>query len=310
MSATPLPAASLLAPAPSASGETHSLPVPDTRAVGVVGCGVVGQQVSLQLVRAGWTVYVHDTAESAMANVIRQAPAGTVHATTTVDTLGQRCHTLCLALPTPVATTEAHTGHDVSALETTLSRLHTLRFPGPVLLMSTLCPGATEELATAHAPLALFHVPEFLSSRTAHLDTVVPLQPLLLVGAPKAMPAAMVERVRLFLAALASRHQQVLVVQASESEATKLFCNAFYAAKLQLFNEFYRIAQHKGFSYEMVRHLMLQQGWVHPMHTQVPGADGREGVGGACLPKDSQALSQWVERNGPPCPLLGALSAV
>jgi UDP-glucose 6-dehydrogenase len=84
---------------------------------------------------------------------------------------------------------------------------------------------------------------------------------------------------------------------AKETEATKLFCNAFYAAKLQLFTELYALCQQQHISFDLVRHMMLQQGWIHPMHTQVPGANGI-GVGGACLPKDATAMSTWAEADG------------
>ena len=71
-------------------------------------------------------------------------------------------------------------------------------------------------------------------------------------------------------------------------------CNAFYAVKVQLYNEFYSICKSHNISYNMVRHLMLQNGWIHPMHTQVPGSDGSFGFGGKCLPKDLEALVQWT----------------
>lgn len=114
----------------------------------------------------------------------------------------------------------------------------------------------------------------------------------------------MVDRVRTTLEAVARGRQRVLAVRARESEATKVLCNAFYATKVQLFNEFYNIVRREGISYDTVRQLMVQQGWIHPMHTQVPGADGHLGVGGACLPKDTRALTQWADAAGVVCPLL------
>ena len=43
---------------------------------------------------------------------------------------------------------------------------------------------------------------------------------------------------------------------------------------------------------------MLNNGWIFPMHTVVPGYDGKTGVGGRCLPKDFLALSDWCRSEG------------
>ena len=40
--------------------------------------------------------------------------------------------------------------------------------------------------------------------------------------------------------------------------------------------------------------------WINPQHTLVPGTDSKLGFGGACLPKDTQALSNQLESHG--CP--------
>lgn len=286
-----------------------------TSVVGVIGCGVVGEQVALDLARVYERVLVFDTTEDAMARVVTNVVTRkgcVVQAAANLVSIAQACHTLFLALPTPALVTNEGGGHDVSAIESVLAFLHTFAFRGPVLLRSTLCPGTTDRLAAVYTALHLFHVPEFLSSRTAHLDTALPLQPLVLLGVPDGTPAALVDRVRTLLEAVSCGRQRVTTVRAKESEATKLFCNAFYTTKLQLFNEFYQVTQREGVSYDMVRHLMLQQGWVHPMHTQVPGPDGQLGVGGACLPKDAKALAGHVAGfdGAKTSPLLRALGQI
>ena len=281
----------------------------DTSASGVVGCGVVGEQLASDLVRVYDRVLVYDTQESAMVRVVTHVvgPAGrAVEAATNLEAVARECHTLYLALPTP-ASVNGPPGHALTALHTPLSFLHACQFQGPILVRSTLCPGTTDGLVRTYPGRLLFHVPEFLSSRTAHLDTSLPMQHLVLLGVPDRTPAAAVDRVRTTLETVARGRQRVMSVRARESEATKVMCNAFYAAKIQLFNEFYNIAHREGIAYDMVRQLMLQQGWIHPMHTQVPGADGQLGVGGACLPKATQALTQWADAAGILCPLLQAL---
>ena len=42
--------------------------------------------------------------------------------------------------------------------------------------------------------------------------------------------------------------------------------------------------------FDIIKKNMLNQGWINPMHTQVPGHDHQFSFGGACLPKDTTAL--------------------
>ena len=39
---------------------------------------------------------------------------------------------------------------------------------------------------------------------------------------------------------------------------------------------------------------MLQMGWIDPHHTSVPGHDNKISFGGACFPKDINALTQYM----------------
>ena len=43
---------------------------------------------------------------------------------------------------------------------------------------------------------------------------------------------------------------------------------------------------------------MLENDWINPMHTQVPGSDGKLSYGGACFPKDTQALLHHMKKVG------------
>ena len=53
-----------------------------------------------------------------------------------------------------------------------------------------------------------------------------------------------------------------------------------------------------GEDYEEVRDSVVDSGWVNKMHTTVPGPDGKFGFGGACIPKDLNALSyEFLEIN-------------
>ena len=51
---------------------------------------------------------------------------------------------------------------------------------------------------------------------------------------------------------------------------------------------------------------IILNGWVNEMHTTVPGPDGKLSYGGACFPKDTQALYQSMLEHGSICEVLGA----
>jgi UDP-glucose 6-dehydrogenase len=292
-----------------------SLPVSLSRpVVGVVGAGVVGTHLCVDLVARGYAVSVYDTDVNALATVVGAVPGNRVRACASLCTVCETCQMLFVAIPIPVipatvlaascATNGPAPGYQLDAVHATMAALVQYAYTFPVLLKCTMCPGTTDALSQQYSSLWLFHVPEFLSSQTAAVDTLSPTQPLLLLGVPDGNPVAMAERVRVFLEHCTNGRQRVMTMRARETEATKLFCNVFYAAKVQVFNEFHALCGREGVSYDLVRHAMLQQGWMHPMHTQVPGPNGVLGFGGACLPKDATALAQWA---GPACPMLTRL---
>ena len=90
----------------------------------------------------------------------------------------------------------------------------------------------------------------------------------------------------------------ISVCTSDESEAMKLFANSFYAQKVMIFNELYMLCNATGLSFDKVRDLMLKNNWISPHHVSVPGPDGKLGYGGHCFPKDTNALSDFMKKNG------------
>ena len=99
---------------------------------------------------------------------------------------------------------------------------------------------------------------------------------------------------------------EISVSTSEESESMKIFCNCFYSVKIQFFNELYATCQKNGSDYNKVREMMLKNKWIHPMHTTVPGPDGKLSYGGLCFPKDTNALNHYMERHGIPNKVLNA----
>ena len=57
---------------------------------------------------------------------------------------------------------------------------------------------------------------------------------------------------------------------------------------------------------EKSKELMLKNGWINPMHTEVPGPDGQLSYGGYCFPKDTNALLQHMIKEDTPNKVLEA----
>ena len=87
---------------------------------------------------------------------------------------------------------------------------------------------------------------------------------------------------------------ELSICSSCESESMKIFCNSFYAVKVQFFNELFLLCKKLKIDFESVKKMMLKNGWINPMHTMVPGPDGQLSYGGACFPKDTNALNRFM----------------
>jgi UDPglucose 6-dehydrogenase len=198
--------------------------------------------------------------------------------------------------------TKVPNGYDLSALHETCLFLKQNLYNGVVLIKSTVLPQTCRMLSETYS-LSIMHNPEFLTARTAERDFAN--QRHVVLGITYRITETQLETVK----ELYQTHfpQATLSVTSSDqSEAMKVFCNSFYAVKIQLFNEFYLLCQKLGFDYNETRDMMIKNGWINRMHTDVPGPDGQLSYGGACFVKDTQALLGQMLRTETPCAVLEA----
>ena len=66
--------------------------------------------------------------------------------------------------------------------------------------------------------------------------------------------------------------------------------NTYFAAKISLMNEYYRLSQSLDVDWETAKFGFVSDGRIADSHLHVPGPDGRVGFGGTCFPKDINAL--------------------
>lgn len=180
-----------------------------------------------------------------------------------------------------------------ASLETFTDAVPRIYRQANIVLRSTVPIGTTRRLREKYGLTNLVHSPEFLTARCANTDAQVPARNI--IGSPglRGEYGRMTNACEMILKNLyEARFPGIpcLRMTSDESEAVKLFTNAFFAAKVSLFNEFRSLCDKLGMDWESVLAGILGDGRIAHSHTKVPGPDGKRGFGGACLPKDLRQL--------------------
>lgn len=83
------------------------------------------------------------------------------------------------------------------------------------------------------------------------------------------------------------------VVSPAEASFIKYGINSFLASKVLWMNQFKEITDKHDVDFEAIISGMMGDPRIGNSHMRVPGPDGRKGFGGACFPKDTNALVQF-----------------
>ena len=239
--------------------------------IGLIGCGFVGSALQNSFNKKGTEITVFDKYKN-IGNLFDLAHSEIIF----------------LCLPTPFV---SDVGFDLSAIEECLSLLPKSD-EKIYVLKSTVTPGTTRTLSNKYG-IKIIHNPEFLTQRTAFEDFDNQKHIVLGLNNRDYMEEAVIS-----LYSELYPEAKISICTSEESETMKLFCNNFYAQKVMIFNEFYNICQKSGINFNIVKNLMLENGWINAMHTQVPGPDGQLGYGGACFIKDTMALLKFAQDIG------------
>jgi UDPglucose 6-dehydrogenase len=167
------------------------------------------------------------------------------------------------------------------------------------IIKSTVLPGTTVDLQEKYPHLNIVFCPEFLTQRTAKLDTMTQAR-IILGGDP--LITDQVEK--LFAERFMNRHY--IHTDATTAELVKYMNNTFFATKVSIMNEFKRISDALGTNWDDALYGFVCDGRVGDSHLHVPGPDGKLGYGGVCFPKDVNALITLGRELGTPMHTLEA----
>ena len=153
-----------------------------------------------------------------------------------------------------------------------------------VVIRSTVAPGTTARLAASSGKRIVFQ-PEYGPGETpdhpyAHTRDIR----WMVLGGPRAVTS----EVHALYTKVVNSDVIIQQTDATTAELAKYMENAFLATKVTFCNEFYDIAGALGVDYNELRELWLLDPRMGRSHTWVHADD--RGFGGACLPKDLDAL--------------------
>jgi len=247
--------------------------------VGIVGLGFVGTAMFKSFEKKGISLIGYDKYKNGGIGSIESV---------------LKCDIVFLCLPTLF--NEETKEYNKGPINEVCLELEKNKYNGVVVLKSTVEPETINKLSKKYN-LKLCHNPEFLTARTAYED--FHNQTHIVLGSGLNTTNEDMNGVKEFY----KRNYPeatVSVCTSLESESMKIMCNSFYASKVMLFNEYYLLCSKNGANFNVIKDLMLKNNWINRMHTSVPGPDGKIGYGGACFPKDTQALYEYMKSYNSP----------
>ena len=197
---------------------------------------------------------------------------------------------VCVPTPSNNNLTKHRVQQDLSYLDIAIESINKIADnEKTIIIKSTVLPGTTRLYSLQYPFHKFVFNPEFLTARTANEDFIN--QDQIILGGIELDDAYHLYR---------NSFKETLIKKVTweEAELLKYTCNVFYATKVYYANLIYNACNKLNISYETIRQMFIDNGWVNPMHLNVPGPDGKLGFGGACLPKDLQAFISWCDDRG------------
>jgi UDPglucose 6-dehydrogenase len=233
--------------------------------IGIVGCGFVGSAIKNAYDVAG------------IETVVRDPNLGY---DISYDEL-KKTDTIFVCVPSP----KLETGEcDTSILCQVMADL--ADYDKPIVSKVTAPPNVYRDLFDKYKNF--IYSPEFLVAATAKEDYIS--SKFLILGGDEEVCATVKPLVCVALPEVT----EVYNCKIEEASMIKYTINTFLATKVVFMNQLYQLLQFQDIDYDaVVKGVMFDERFGRS-HTQVPGTDGQYGFGGACFPKDTDALAYFA----------------
>ena len=169
---------------------------------------------------------------------------------------------------------------DTSSIESCLEEIEKQKYKSTVIIRSTIPVGFTKSIQKKYPNQEIIFVPEFLREGRALHDSLNPSRIVVGSSSDKAKSFA-----NLLLQSAVDEHVEILHINSTEAEASKLFANAFLALRVTFFNELDTFALSKNLNTEEIIKAVSLDPRIGDYYN-----NPSFGYGGYCLPKDTKQL--------------------
>ena len=191
-----------------------------------------------------------------------------------------------ICVPTPMKNDGTQ---DSSIIREVVYELHDKCPKSIKVVKSTVIPSILTDLVKVDQ--RLIYNPEFLREKYANEDFVN--TPLIILGGDRNI-CSLVSK--LYLNHSRCKTKEHVFTEIQSASLIKYSINTFLATKVIFFNEIFKIYEKLELndSWELLINAISIDQRIGSSHMNVPGHDGRKGFGGACFPKDSNALIKYA----------------
>ena len=201
------------------------------------------------------------------------------------DLINDKPTIIFVCVPTPMYEDGSQ---NIEIVKSVLNEISIADYEVPVILKSTVLPNHLSELHQRYKKFV--YNPEFLTERNANQDFIN--SPLIIFGGDKKNSSEVSDFYLKYTKCINKDHFFTDLITAS---LIKYSINSFLASKVIFFNELKNIFLSSGAddSWDNFIKILSTDSRIGDSHMNVPGSDQRLGFGGACFPKDTNALLKF-----------------
>ncbi len=207
--------------------------------------------------------------------------------TSTKDIQNFQPKIIFICVPTPM---NQDGSQDISILKEIIAEIKSFNLKSVVVVKSTILPSYVGDIENELS--SFVYNPEFLREKHANEDFIN--SKMIIFGGKK---ESCLELSCFYKDFLKCKNNEHTITDPVSASFIKYIVNSYLATKVIFFNEFHKLFESSDAKedWSSFIKILTKDDRLGSSHMSVPGHDGRFGFGGACLPKDSNAIVKYAK---------------